>query len=118
MKHRKPAPQILIAIALGPICAAAADLPARDVISQQPVRAPVPLVHKGAPRELDTRYSAEILVLKARPEKTSRKTSTASAPAALEPARAGIDSSLQMLSLAGLGQSRLRFSAPPTSQGP
>jgi hypothetical protein len=116
MKHRTPAPQILIAIALGPICAAAADLPARDVISQ-PVSAPVPLVHKGAPREIDTRCSAEILVLKARPEKTSR-TSTGSAPAALNPTRAGIDGSSRVISPAGLSRSRLRFSALPTSQGP
>ena len=118
MKHRTPAPQILIAIALGPICAAAADLPARDVISQQPVSAPVPLVHKGAPREIETRYSAEILVLTARPEKTSRKGSSAPAPAALKPTSHSIDGNSQALSLAGLSQAKLQFSAPPTSQGP
>ena len=119
MQQRKSSPKILIAIALGPICAVAADLPAQDLI-WQPANAPVPVVQKGAPRELETRYSAEAMALAARPEKTVRRTSATPLHAVPAPGTisAGFDGDPQLLSQARPHGTRLQFSAEPTSQGP
>lgn len=119
MHQRKPSPKILIAIALGPICAVAADLPAQDLI-WQPANAPVPVVQKGAPRELETRYSAEAMALAARPEKTVRRTSATPLHAIQAPGTMplGLGGDPQLLHQARPYGRRLQFSAEPTSQGP